>query len=192
MRFSPLKPMEDTMWKSVLAGTAALAIAGGSLVYAQQGPRPNDGPRWRPTAEDMSAFGDARIAAIKEGLKLTADQQKLWPPFEKALRDRAKARSDRFAARASADKPADPVERLQLRAQRMSEAGTSLKSIADAAGPLYKSLDDAQKHRFNVLARLEGPRGHGGHGMHWRHHGRGGPEGHRGPGGGPDAPPKSQ
>ena len=25
------------MWKAVLAGTTALAIAGGSLVYAQQG-----------------------------------------------------------------------------------------------------------------------------------------------------------
>ena len=58
------------MWKSVLAGTTALAIAGGSLVYAQQGPAgPRaDGPRWRPTAEDVSAFGEARIAAMKAGL----------------------------------------------------------------------------------------------------------------------------
>jgi hypothetical protein len=173
------------MWKSVLAGTTALAIAGGSLVYAQQGPAgPRaDGPRWRPTAEDVSAFGEARIAAMKAGLKLTADQEKLWPAVEKALRDRAKLRSDRFAARASADRPADPIERMQLRAQRMSEAGTSLKAIADAAGPLYKSLDDAQKHRFTMLARLDGQRGHGWRGMHGRHHGPGGPGGREGPGG---------
>jgi hypothetical protein len=174
-------PLEEAMWKSVLAGTTALAIAGGTLAYAQQGPghHRGDGPRWRPNAEDISAFGDARIAAIHAGLKLTADQEKLWPAFETALRDRAKARSERFAARASADKPKDPIERMDMRAQRMTEGGAALKKLADAAGPLYKSLDEAQKHRFMVLARLEGPRMHG-----WRHHeGRGGPRGDRGPGG---------
>ena len=29
-----------------------------------------------------------------------------------------------------------------------------LKKVADSAGPLYNSLDDAQKHRFMVLARV--------------------------------------
>lgn len=68
------------MWKTVLAGTAALAIAGTSLVYAQQGPGGpgRDGPRWRPNAEDISALGDAKIASIHAGLKLTAEQEKSW------------------------------------------------------------------------------------------------------------------
>src|ERR1700733_6605101 len=83
------------MWKTVLAGTAALAIAGSSLVYAQQGP--DRGPRgWRPSAEDVSAFTGARIAAIHAGLKLNADQEKNWPAVETALRDVAKQRSERF------------------------------------------------------------------------------------------------
>ncbi|MGI8524893.1 MAG: Spy/CpxP family protein refolding chaperone [Pseudolabrys sp.] len=175
------------MWKSVLAGTTVLALAGGSLVYAQQGPRSNEGQHWRPSAEDISAFGDARIAGIKAGLKLTSDQEKLWPAFETALRERAKARSDRFAARASADQPKDPVERMEMHAQRMSERGASLKALADAAGPLYKSLDDAQKQRFTVLARLEGQRGHHGwRGKHMRHHGRGGMDGRDAQDGGRD------
>ena len=76
--------------------------------------------------------------------------------MESALRDLAKQRSERFAARASADRPKDPVERLTLRADVMSQRGAALKKLADAAGPLYKSLDDAQKHRFIVLARLGG------------------------------------
>lgn len=159
------------MWKTVLAGTAALAIAGGSLVYAQQGPG-GRGDGWRPSAEDISAFSDARIAGLKAGLRLNADQEKLWAPFEKALRDRAKQRADRLAAMASAgDRPTDPIERLQRRADAVTQMGTSMKAIADSAGPLYKSLDDAQKKRFTILARLEG-RGHmrGHHGMH-RHHG---------------------
>ena|SRR5450432_95895 len=181
-------PLEETMWKLVLAGTTALAVAGGSLVYAQQ--RPN-GPgatenvqRWRPNAEDISAFGDARIAAIHAGLKLTPEQEKNWPPVESALRDLAKQRSERFAAYASADRPKDPVERLSLYADATAQRGAALKKLADAAGPLYKSLDEGQKHRAFVLARLgEGQFG-GARGHHrpggWMHRGQGGPEGGEG------------
>ncbi len=160
------------MWKTVLAGTTALAIAGTTLAYAQQGPGGRDGARqWRPSVEDMSAFGDARIAALHAGLKLTAEQEKNWPAVESALKDIAKQRSERFAARASANRPTDPIERLSLRADVMSQRGAALKKLADASGPLYKSLDDAQKHRFTVLARLGGERF-----GHWRdHHGRRGP-----------------
>ena len=166
------------MWKTVLAGTTALAIAGATLAYAQQGPNaPDRAQRWRPTAADITAFGDARIAAIHAGLKLTADQEKLWPPVEAALRDLMKQRADRFAARASADRPTDALERLNLRAQVMSERGASLKKLADAAAPLYKTLDDSQKHRFVVLARVGGNEGFRGHGHRgWHHRGFGGPE----------------
>ena len=66
--------------------------------------------RWRPGAADIAAFGDARIAALHAGLKLTAEQEKLWPPVEAALRDLAKQRSERFAARANAEGPKDPIE----------------------------------------------------------------------------------
>lgn len=171
------------MWKSVLAGTTVLAIAGGSLVYAQQGPAgPDRAHHWRPSAEDVSAMGDAHIAAVHAGLKLNAEQEKNWPAVESALRDLAKQRSERFA-RASADRPTDPIARLSLRADAMTQRGAALKKLADAAGPLYKSLDDGQRHRFIRLARLgggeggrDGHRGHGGKGG-WHHRGQGGPEG---------------
>ena len=52
----------------------------------------------------------------------------------------------------------------------MTERGTALKKIADAAAPLYQSLDDGQKRRFKMLARLDRPRA-GHHRHHWRHHG---------------------
>jgi hypothetical protein len=156
------------MLKTVLAGVTVLALAGGSLVYA----RGDGGPhahRWQLSDQDRGALADARIAALKAGLKLTPDQEKNWPALEQALQDRAKARSDRRAARAQADRPSDPVERLRMRAERMSERGASLKQLADAAAPLYQSLDEGQKRRFAMLARLDGPRF--GHGHHWRHHG---------------------
>jgi hypothetical protein len=185
------------MWKTILAGTTALAIAGGTLAYAQQGPGPGGrGPHWRPSAEDMGAFTDARIAGLHAGLKLTPEQEKNWPALESALRDMGKQRQERFAARATAERPANPIERLNLMADAMQARGAALKKVADAAGPLYSSLDDAQKHRFVVLARMLRPhggmgehRGHGerdGRGPGW-HRGMMGPDGPRGPGG-PDGP----
>ena len=179
------------MWKTVLAGTAALAIAGGSFVYAQQGPGGPDRARhWRPNAEDIIALGDARIAAVHAGLKLNAEQEKNWPAVESALRDLGKQRSERFAARASADKPKDPVERLNLRADAMTQRGAALKKLADASAPLYKSLDEGQKHRFVMLAHLEGRHADGEGGRRgmggWMHRGPAGLErGPMGPEGGP-------
>ena len=169
------------MLKTFVAGATALAIAGGAYAYAQQSSTVGAGGEFqrvrhtRMSAEDVSAFGDARIAALRAGLKLTAEQEKLWPPVESALRDLARQRSERFAARASADRPKDPIERMNLRADVMGQRAAGLKKVADAAGPLYKSLDDGQKRRFAMLARLDRGqmRGHRG----WQQH-------HRGPRGG--------
>jgi len=153
------------MWKTVLAGTTALAIAGATFAYAQSSPDPfTRAPGWRPSTEDITALGEARIAALHAGLKLTAEQEKNWPPLEAAMRDLAKQRSERFAARASANPPTDPIERLAQRADLIESRGAALKKLAQAAEPLYKSLDDSQKHRFILLARLE--QRHFGH--HWR------------------------
>jgi zinc resistance-associated protein len=176
------------MWKTVLAGSTALAIAGATLAYAQQGSAEREfAPRWRPNAEDISAFGDARIAALHAGLKLTAEQEKNWPALESAMRDLAKQRSERFVARASADRPKDPVERLNLRADTMVKRGAALKKLADAAGPLYKSLDEGQQHRFVMLAKLGGHRGEHEHGQRgWMHRGHDGSQrGSMGPQRGP-------
>ncbi len=147
------------MWKTVLAGTTALAVVGTSIVYAQQRQRgPDAGMRGQPSQEDVAAFADARIAALKAGLRLTAEQEKIWPNFESALRDLAKARHDRMTARPNEQRPSDPVERLRRQADALSGAGAALKRLADAEEPLYKSLDEGQKHRFHALSRILGPR----------------------------------
>src|ERR1700686_1250521 len=136
------------MWKTVLAGGTALAIAGSSFVYAQQrndaAPGPDVEHQWRPSAQDMGAFIDARIAAIKAGLKLTPDQEKNWPAFEQAYRDLAKQRAERMAARwerrgedqRAGDREFNPIDRLQRRADALTARGTALKHYADAASPL--------------------------------------------------------
>lgn len=167
------------MLKTVLAATTAVVIAGGALAYAQPGhDEKGHAKHWRPSAEDVSALGDARIAALRAGVQLKADQETAWPAVEAALKDIVKQRSERFAARASADKPENVIERMGLRGERMESRGAALKKFADAAAPLYDSLDNGQKHRFVRLARAAiEPFGHWrcrrhGHRHHaWRHHG---------------------
>ena len=149
------------MWKAIVAGTAALAIAGTSLVYAQQRGRMEGGERWRPNTEDLRAFGEARLAALKAGLMLTPEQEKNWPAFEQAARDFGKLRLERMSAMRNAAPTDDPVERLRQRATALSDTGAALKKLAEATDPLYKSLDENQKRRFQVLNRLARARGAG-------------------------------
>jgi hypothetical protein len=127
----------------------------------------------RISPEDRAAFVDARIAAVHAGLKLTADQEKLWPPVESAVRDFAKLRIDRANAWMKAPDDAqdpqkldDPVARLRERADNMAASATAMKKIADAADPLYKTLDDGQKRRLAVLTHHGRFGGEGG----WRRH----------------------
>jgi hypothetical protein len=165
------------MRKFTIVAIAVLAIAGSTAVYAQH-------RTWfhheRMSPEDRAAFTDARIAAVHAGLKLNPDQEKLWPPVETAVRDFAKMRIDRANARMNAQKddskdtqkqdpqkPDDPVARLRDRAETMATTAMAMKKIADAADPLYKTLDDGQKRRLAVLTHREGRFGGGG----WRHRG---------------------
>ncbi|MDB5551664.1 MAG: hypothetical protein JWL86_1648, partial [Rhizobium sp.] len=156
------------MKKFAIAGIAALAIAGSTAVYAQH--RPWFHHHERMSSEDRTAFTDARIAAVKAGLKLNADQEKLWPPVETAVRDFAKLRIDRANARMNAprddsndaQKPDDPVARLRDRADTMATTAAAMKKIADAADPLYKTLDDGQKRRLAILTHMGGRFGEGG------------------------------
>jgi hypothetical protein len=163
------------MRKFTVAAVAVLAIAGTTAVYAQYSPWIRDHMHhMRMTAEDRAAFVDARIAAVHAGLKLSADQEKLWPPVEAAVRDLAKLRMDRANARMNAPQNRsqdgqqdedNPIARLRDRAETMAASAEAMKKIADAADPLYKTLDDGQKRRLAVLThrgRFGGPEG-------WRH-----------------------
>lgn len=164
------------MRKTLLAGVAVLALAGTTAVYARHGGPGHHHVRMNP--EDRAALADAKIAAVHAGLKLTPDQEKLWPPVEAAVRDFAKLRIDRANARmedrmdhrgddARGDDARDnPVARLQKRADNMAATAAALKKIAETADPLYKTLDDGQKRRLSILTRMDGgPHGEG------RHHG---------------------
>jgi len=156
------------MKKIIIAGATALVLAGSTAAYAQYRPWSHHGHS-RFSTEDRAAFADAKIAAVKAGLKLTPDQEKLWPPLEAAVRDFAKLRIDRANARMEARRdddrdrqPSDPVTRLRDRADAMATTAAAMKRIAETADPLYRTLDDAQKRRLSILTGMGGKHGHRG------------------------------
>jgi zinc resistance-associated protein len=151
-----------------LAFVALAPIAGGTFAAADDSAQQQRQSRFSP--EDRAAFVDARIAALKAGLELNADQEKNWPVLESAMRDLAKEREARFAAwrekrseGSDESRNASPVDRLTSASERLSARAASLQKLATAAKPLYDSLDDSQKRRFAMLFMR--PMGHD----HWRH-----------------------
>ena len=170
------------MMKKTIAATAiALTLTGAGFALAQQQtaqPSPaREGRGFRASTEDVAAFTDARVAALKAGLKLTAEQEKNWPAVETAIRDLAKDRGDRMKermarreARRGGDNAQqagpDAISRLRQGADAMTARAAGLKKLADASEPLYKSLDEGQKHRFAMLIRMGGRQGGPGH--HWQ------------------------
>jgi hypothetical protein len=164
------------MFKSLITAAALAALAASSFAYAEHGFGNEHGfgdggarfeHRDRLSAADLSAFADARIAGLKAGLQLTPDQAKNWPQFEQAVRDLVQLRIQRVQALQASDQqqPATPFERLQRRADEMTKTSAALKKIADVGTPLYQSLNEDQKNRFGMLARMLRPY----HGMRGRH-----------------------
>jgi LTXXQ motif family protein len=159
---------------SAVAVAAVLAfapLAGGTFAAVDDSAQQHS--RFSP--EDRAAFLDARIAALKAGLELNADQGKNWPPLESTMRDLAKERAARVAAwregrEENGDQARDTsaIDRLTRASERLSARAADLQKLAAAAKPLYDSLDDGQKRRFAVL--FHGSMGRG-HWRHWRREG---------------------
>jgi hypothetical protein len=144
------------------------SFAGGSFAVADDSAQREQHDRFSP--EDRAAFLDARIAALKAGLELNAEQEKNWAPLESAMRGLAKQRAERFAAwrerrddNQDGDVEVNPIDRLARTSERLSARAADLQKLAAAAKPLYDSLDDSQKRRFAVL--FHRPMGRD----HWRH-----------------------
>jgi hypothetical protein len=180
-----MRPLLRVSLTAIAASGLAIAAAAAQVAS----PPPPEMHRMRQWAADHEALLNAKLAGLKAGLKLSLDQEKLWGPFEAAVRAAADMRREHMEEmmarmhdmRAGDDMEKEggefgegmsPVERLDGLANRLSEAGAALEKVADAAKPLYGSLDDQQKRVFGFLSREM---------MRMRHHGMGmemGPEGH--------------
>jgi hypothetical protein len=148
------------MKKVLLTVAAAALIAGttftGSAIGQNRGERAD---RAALTANQIVAQADARTAGMKADLPLTAEQEKNWPGLESALHDIGKNRADRQIAvraeRGPQKETGNVIEYLNSHTKFLGERSADVKKLADAAQPLYASLDEQQKRRFaNELIRL--------------------------------------
>jgi len=157
--------MEVAMSKLVRAGFAALMLTGASFVADAQVSFA-ESAKDRLTATELETLTDARIALVRGALQLTAEQEKLWPAVEEAIRNRAAGRQARLAsAQARADemrgrnvienlRNRDQSDFLRRRADALSQRSAELRRLADAWQPLYQTLTADQKQRLGVIAIL--------------------------------------
>ncbi|WP_225118046.1 Spy/CpxP family protein refolding chaperone [Bradyrhizobium sp. BRP22] len=115
------------------------------------------------TAEQIVANSDANIERIKKELNLTPEQEKYWGAFNSAMHYLGHNGADRVnlrIARAQRDPPDDVIEQMRNEAQFLNDRAVDQRNVADAAEPLYASLDDKQKQFFiNEMVRLSHERG---------------------------------
>ena len=115
------------------------------------------------TAEQIVANSDADIDRIKSELNLTPEQEKHWTAFNSAMHYLGHNGADRLnlrIARAKRDPPDDIVEQMRNEAQFLNDRAVDQRAVADAAEPLFTSLDDKQKAIFvQEMVRLSHERG---------------------------------
>nr|WP_244549412.1 Spy/CpxP family protein refolding chaperone [Bradyrhizobium lablabi] len=103
------------------------------------------------TAEQIVANSDANIERIKKSLNLTPEQEKNWAGFNSAMHYLGHNGADRLnlrIARAKRDPPDDIIEQMRNEAQFLNDRAVDQRNVADAAEPLFASLDDNQKTIF--------------------------------------------
>ncbi|MEZ0171535.1 Spy/CpxP family protein refolding chaperone [Microvirga sp. TS319] len=187
---------------TTLATAAALLVGVGSYAFAQApaattppAAAQDQGRQGRPrlSQDDFNRLVDARVAAIKAGLKLNGDQEKLWAPVETAIRDAAGqryARMTQFRENREQRRSEDFMQRLEQRSTMQTERAQASTAVAKALRPLWDSFNEDQKRIAprllrealnDGIGRQERGGRHGRQGGMMRHHGPMGPGG-MGPG----------
>jgi LTXXQ motif family protein len=115
------------------------------------------------TAEQIVTNSDAYIDRIRGELNLTPEQEKNWSAFNSAMHYLGHNGAERLnlrIARAKRDPPDDIVEQMRNEAQFLVDRAADQRAVADAAEPLFTSLDDKQKGVFiDEMVRLSHERG---------------------------------
>ncbi len=103
------------------------------------------------TPDQIVANSDAYIERIKTELNLTPDQEKHWFGFSSSMHYLGHNGAERLnlrVERAKRDPPDDIIEQMRNEAQFLIDRAADQRNVADAAEPLYSSLDDKQKQVF--------------------------------------------
>src|ERR1700733_6260838 len=110
--------MGRTLIRMPAAATAAAALSASGFTItaaAQSDQQPTHAELVQRWAE---AALDAQLKGMKTSLRLSADQEKLWGPFESAVKDGAKARL--VALQKEQGDSLSPMDRLNATADRLA------------------------------------------------------------------------
>ena len=91
-------------------------------------------------------LNDAQIASIKARLHLTADQERMWPAVEAALRNMAYTRAQEARRRGSSP----------TNTQAAAIDPNAVQGLKSAAVPLIMSFNAEQKEEVRNLAHVMG------------------------------------
>jgi len=137
------------MRKTAIFLMSAALLTGTTLTTAVARDRSD---RAELTATQMTDRAEVRTAKMKVDLNLTADQEKNWSGFASAMQDMSKKQADRRIAmrdaRAQQHGNFDALDEMRKNADSQIERSNDRKKLADAAQPLYASLNEQQKSRF--------------------------------------------
>ena len=161
----PPKPTKTAKAPAAPTGTAEAAAAPAMPAAASGKPvtvMTQDGAP-QLTAEQIVSNSDSYVDRIKKELNLTPDQEKNWGSFASAMHYLGHNGAERLnlrIARAQRDPPDDIVEQMRNEAQFLIDRAADQRNVADAAEPLYSSLNDKQKQIFiDEMVRLSHERG---------------------------------
>ncbi len=129
----------------------AKAAKGGKKEAARQQAAATQAAAPQLTAEQIVANSDANIERIKRELNLTPEQEKHWAGFNSAMHYLGHNGADRLNLRiacAKRDPPDDIIEQMRNEAQFLNDRAVDQRNVADAAEPLFASLNDKQKAVF--------------------------------------------
>lgn len=133
------------------AAKPAKGAKGGKKEAAKQQVAATQAAAPQLTAEQIVANSDANIERIKKELNLTPEQEKHWAGFNSAMHYLGNNGADRLnlrIARAKRDPPDDIIEQMRNEAQFLNDRAVDQRNVADAAEPLFASLNDKQKVVF--------------------------------------------
>lgn len=134
------------MWKEAVIGAIVILTTGSGFVCADD---PSGEPNTMVSQQARPVLTEAHIVQAHEALRLTADQEKYWPPIEIALRHL-------IQVSAQGDNTGGMLTRIRNRAAVGTAKAIGVRRVWIAAQPLIRVLDEDQKRRGLAMVRAIG------------------------------------
>jgi hypothetical protein len=132
------------MWKAGLTAIVALIIGSASVVAGEI-----ERESRIEAVKTEASMTLAQIGRLKSVLKLSAEQEVLWPAIERAFREISVAQEEAGVAQGF-------VQRVKNKAASVGLNALAMRRLAAAAYPLIRTLSEEQKQSGLVFARSTG------------------------------------